>query len=189
MVHAVSAAVLLSFGQDPQTHQRAVDDCIVALSGFSQDAAETPAPSYPAELTGVSIEYFTSGCYGRCPAFSITVTRNAVWFEGHSNVRVKGKHQAKLSGQQFESLVHAWYDGGFYRMRDNYCEVTCRDGTVVTISDIPKSSIKIATPVFTKKVFECFATIDNRPGTPKPPEQYFELARQIRELAEAQNWL
>ena len=188
-VNAVLATVLFTFGQNPEMRQNAVDDCIVSLSGFPQDDGLKPVPPYPVELTGVSIEYFASGCYGRCPAFSIIVTKNVVRFQRHSHVRAKGNHQAQLTDQQFEAFLHAWYDGGFYKMRDNYCVVTCRDGTVVTISDIPKSSVKMTTPVFTKKVFDCFTTIDNRPETPKPPQRYFELSRQLKELARAHHWL
>ena len=74
-------------------------------------------------------------------------------------------------------------------MRDNYCDVSCPDGTLIIVTDIPESSIKMTTPDFTKRVYQCFSTVDNRPQTPKPPDAYFDLSRQMRAFAEAQHWL
>jgi hypothetical protein len=74
-------------------------------------------------------------------------------------------------------------------MRDNYCDVKCPDGTVIFVTDIPESSITLTSPNLKKRVYECFTATDNVPETPKPPEQYFQLSRQLRAFAKAQHWL
>jgi hypothetical protein len=187
---AVLLIVLVNLGQSsPDTRRVARDECIASLSGFPKDASLPPKPPYPIDMAGVTLEYFASGCYGKCPAFTLTISKDVAHFEGHAFVRAKGKRTSKLSQQQFETFLHAWYDGNFYAMRDNYCDVRCPDGTVIIVTDIPESSITLITPTSTKRVYECFSTVDNRPQTPKPPEQYFELSRHLRAFAKAQHWL
>jgi Domain of unknown function (DUF6438) len=135
------------------------------------------------------VEYFASGCFGKCPAFTLTISKDVARFDGHAFVRANGKRTAKLGQQQFDKFLHAWYDGNFYAMRDDYCDIHCPDGTAIIVTDIPESSITVETPTFTKRVYECFSTMNSKPQTPKPPEQYFELSRQLWEFAKARHWL
>ena len=186
----VYLTVLSTFGQSSQkSHQDAQDECISSLSGFPTESEPPPKPSYPVELGDITLEYFASGCYGNCPAFTLTISKNLARFKGRAFVKANGKHQAKLSQQQFETFLRAWYDGDFYRMRDDYCAFNCPDGSTTIITDIPESSIKLSTPAFTKRVYECFSPVNHQRRNPEPPEQYFELARQLRNFAKAQNWL
>lgn len=141
--------IFASFGQQgPPTRQETRNACVASLSGFPNDAPATPKPQYPTDTTGVTLEYFASGCYGNCPAFTLTINKETAVFEGRAYVRAKGKRTAKLSSQQFETLLHAWYDGSFYAMRDDYCSPACPDGSVTLVTDIPESSITLTTPVF-----------------------------------------
>ena len=165
------------------------DACIASLSGFPKDAPQPPKPLVPVDTTGVTLQYFASGCYGNCPAFTLTITEGTALFEGHDHVRAKGKRTAKLSSQQFETLLKAWYDGNFYAMREDYCAVGCPDGTEIVVSDVAASSITLTTPTFKKRVYECFAAVNNHPQTPKPPEQYFQLSRQLWAFAKDRHWL
>jgi hypothetical protein len=191
-VGAVSLIVLASFGQQSPHARRdtrdTTDECIASLSGFPKDAG-SPRPPYPIDATGVTLEYFASGCYGNCPAFTLTISKDIAHFDGHAYVRAKGKRTAKLNPRQFETFLHAWHDGNFYAMRDNYCDAHCPDGTVIIVTDIAESSITLTTPTFTKRVYECFSAVSNQPQTPKPPEQYFQLSRQLCAFAKARHWL
>jgi Domain of unknown function (DUF6438) len=187
---AASLIVLSGFGQSSQAPQRnTADECIASLSGFPKETSPPPRPAYLEELGDVTLEYFASGCYGSCPAFTLTISKNIARFKGRAYVRAKGEHQAKVTRQQFETFLRAWYDGNFYRMRDNYCDISCPDGSTIVVTDVPESSIRLISPGFTKRVYECFSTNNDRQETPKPPDQYFELARQLQNFAKAQNWL
>ena len=189
----IGAASLIIFAnltpQSPATHRDTRDACVALLSGFPNDTPPTTKPQYPTNMAGVTLEYFASGCNGNCPAFTLTINNETAVFEGRAYVRAKGKRTAKLSSQQFETLLHAWYDGSFYAMRDDYCSATCPDGTVIIVTDIAGSSITLTTPAFKKRVYECFSTINGQPETPKPPEQYFQLSRQLLAFAKTQHWL
>ena len=179
-IGAVSLIIVANLTpQSPVVHRDTSDACVASLSGFSKDTPTPAKPQYPTDMTGVTLEYFASGCYGNCPAFTLTINKETAVFEGRAYVRAKGKRTAKLSSQQLETLLHAWYDGSFYAMRDDYCSARCPDGTQIIVTDIPESAITLTTPAFKKRVYECFSTVNGQPQTPKPPEQYFQLSRQL----------
>jgi Domain of unknown function (DUF6438) len=194
LVIASLAVVLMSF---PKTYGQSISgvrhdekqECISRLSGFSNEPTATASAPYPSNLDGVTIEYFASGCYGSCPAFTLRIGKAYADWDGHNYVRAKGKRRAKVTQQQFDAFLRGWFDGRFYAMREDYCTTRCPNGMVITVTDIPESSIILKTSEFTKRVYECFATINAEPITPKPPEEYFKLAKQLREFAKSKKWL
>lgn len=51
------------------------------------------------------IRYKTSGCYGPCPSYTVTVGSNGLaLFEGHSDTAVKGKRQFRVDARQFRAF-------------------------------------------------------------------------------------
>jgi len=163
--------------------------CLESLSGFPSELATVAEPPFPADFQDVTIVYFESGCFGKCPSFKMTMRDGAAEFEGHAYVRAKGKRKARLDPKTFERLVRAWFDARLYAMKDDYCAATCPDGTSMVVTDIPESSIELTTPKFKKQVYECYTTIDGKPITPKPPAQYFELRRELAAFAKSKGWL
>src|SRR5882724_5686905 len=57
-----------------------------------------------------------------------------------------------------------------------------RDECIVSLSGFPKD-----VPLSPKPNYP--SDLTNRPQTPKPPEQYFELSGQIRTFAKERHWL
>ena len=163
--------------------------CVSALSSFAVDPAVTKSPLLPDDLKGVTIEYVSSGCYGRCPAFTLRLENSRAEWDGHAFVNKKGKATKQISDRQFADMVHAWLDAKMYAMRDDYCQPTCPDGTSTIITDVQETSITLTAPSYSKKVLECFTTMDGKPETPKPPEQFFQFSRQLVQLAKSNHWL
>jgi len=89
--------VSVGFGQTKNDWKTKQEACIDLLSGFPKDASTQPEPQYPADLNGITLEYFASGCYGRCPAFTLTIRKDSAEFVGHAWVRKKGKHTEKTA--------------------------------------------------------------------------------------------
>jgi hypothetical protein len=176
-------------GQSKPDWQTRREACIAALSSFSVDPSVTQPPQLPNDLEGVPLEYFSSGCYGRCPAFKLRLEKNRASWEGHAFVKKKGKAERQISDQMFGKLVRAWLHAKMYAIRDAYCQPTCPDGTSTVVTDVQESSITLRAPSYSKKVFECFTTIDGKPETPKPPDEYFQISRQLVELAKSNHWL
>jgi hypothetical protein len=86
-------------------------------------------------------------------------------------------------------IRQAWLDSKMYAMRDDYCQPTCPDGTTTIITDVQDTSITLKSPSYSKQVFECYTTTDGKPDNPKPPQEYFELARRLVQLAKSNHWL
>ena len=96
MLRAVSLIILVTFGLHvPGTRQDTQDACVALLSGFPKDVPAPPKPQYPPEKTDITLEYFASGCYGNCPAFNLTISKDTAVFEGHAHVRAKGKEKGE----------------------------------------------------------------------------------------------
>ena len=176
-------------GQSKPDWQTRRESCVATLSSFAVDPAVTKPPELPDDLDGVKIKYFSSGCYGKCPAFALWLEKGKATWEGHAFVRKKGKATKQISDRQFAALLQGWLDAKMYAMRDDYCAPTCPDGSSTIITDVQETSIALESPSYTKKVLECFTTIDGKPQNPKPPEQYFELSRQLLLFAKSNHWL
>jgi hypothetical protein len=176
-------------GQSKPDWQGQHEACIAALSSFAVDPIGTKPPELPTDLAGVTIEYVSSGCYGNCPAFTLKLEMGKAAWEGHAFVKKKGKAGKQISDRQFVELVHAWLDSKMYAMRDDYCQPVCPDGTSTIITDVQDTSITLRAPSYSKKILECFTTINGKPQTPKPPAQYFQLSRQLVQLAKSNHWL
>jgi hypothetical protein len=165
------------------------DECIESLSTFATDPGAAIPPALPSDLKDVTLTYFESGCYGSCPAFTMTLSQNEVEFDGHAFVKARGRRRAKIKQQQFEQFVRSWFDGKFFAMRDNYCGAECSDGMVIIVTDIPESAITLKTAQFKKVVNQCFVKRNGKPIMPRPPDQFFKLASELRALAKANGWL
>jgi uncharacterized protein DUF6438 len=176
-------------GQSKPDWQGRRESCVERLSTFATEASTMKPPQIPDDLDSVALEYSASGCYGRCPAFKMRVEKGRVVWERHAFVKKKGKAERRISPQVLRNLVRAWLDADIYAMRDDYCGPTCPDGTVMVITDVQETSITLQSPSYSKTVLECFTTIDGKPQTPKPPQQYFRLSQQLLQFAKSNRWL
>jgi uncharacterized protein DUF6438 len=164
------------------------DKCIADLSGYPSDTAVRQA-TYPSRLDGISLRYAETGCFGTCPVFQLVLRQGSVQFEGLKHVPTKGKHKAALSQAEFEKFLHMWFTARFYAMRDNYCSIKCPDGLERVVVDLRESSITLTMPDFSKEVYQCFATFNGKPETPRPPDEYFQLTQELQVLAREHGWL
>ena len=108
----------------------------------------------------------------------------AVW-EGHAFVRKKKRIVKVISPEVLNRLLRAWLDDGLYAMRDEYCNPKCPDGILIVVTDLNETEISLTTPSYTKKVSQCAV---NSPIEPRPPDQYYDLAKKMREFARANKW-
>jgi hypothetical protein len=176
-------------GQSKPDPEARHEICVATLSSFATDPSLTKPPDLPSDLDAVTIEYSSSGCYGNCPAFRLRIEKGKATWEGHAFVRKKGKAEKQISVRQFADLVEAWLAAKMYAMRDDYCLATCPDGTVIIITDVQSTAIAFKAQSYSKTVSECFTTANGKAQNPKPPEQYFDLSRQLILLARSNHWL
>ena len=185
----IAASTTAILGQSKPDWKAKREACITSLSSFAVDPTVAKPPELNNELRDVSVEYTASGCYGRCPAFTLRIDKNKAIWEGHAFVKKKGKAEKKISDREFSEIVHAWLDFKMYAMRDDYCQPTCPDGTSTIITDVQETSIALKSPSYSKKVLECFTTMNGKPENPKPPDEYFNLSRHLDQFARSNHWL
>jgi len=185
----VVLAVLPISGQskpDSQKGQERRDACIATLSSFAVDPSNAKQPQFPDDLDGVTLEYSSSGCLGTCPAFTIRIENNRAVWEGHAFVRKKKKVERRISPEVLRGFMRAWLGDSFYAMRDEYCNPTCPDGTMILSTDLNETSISVKAPSYGKTVSQCSVRANIEP---KPPDQYFRLSNDLMKFAKSNGWL
>ncbi len=157
------------------------------MSGY--ESSTLLDPDLPNDISGIRISYAESGCYGKCPVFSMEISDGLLTFSGRNYVRAKGKKTAHLKPDEFARIVRAWYDGRFYAMRDDYCMPKCPDGTITIITDVPEYSVSFTSSELHKDVNYCAAYLNGNPETPVPPDAFREFQKMMRALAKSHKWL
>jgi len=97
----VLALVLMSFAEacgqsksnTPWAEQKR--ECISHLSGFPTENPAKTAPLYPLSLDGVTIEYFASGCFGSCPAFTLRISKDSTDWKGDALCAPKARTEPR----------------------------------------------------------------------------------------------
>src|SRR3984957_1423193 len=80
----------------------------------------------PWNLKHVKIELSRGVCYGRCPAYSVTIRGDgSVHFSGQRFVQVLGEHDSRITPDAVRQLVHQFEAAKFFAADDKYiAEVT-----------------------------------------------------------------
>ena len=93
----------------------------------------------------VTITLARSGCYGSCPAYTVTVTTGGIVFEGHGNVVAAGKHAQSADGDEVRKLAKKFVAADFYSMDSSYR---------ASVTDCPTYMLSVAIDGRTKKVVD-----------------------------------
>ena len=152
-------------GQSKPDWQARREACITALSSFAIDPIGTKPPELPDDLEGVTIEYVSSG-HRRCPAFTLHLEKNKAGWDGHAFVHKKGKAAKQISDRQFCGLSTRMAGCEDVRYAQRLLPANLPEGTSTIITDVQETSITLSAPGYSKKVLECFTTIDGKPETP-----------------------
>jgi hypothetical protein len=169
-----------------QKGQERRDACIAGLSSFAVDPSMAKKPQFADDFDGVILEYSSSGCYGNCPAFKMRIENNRAVWEGHAFVRKKKRVEKRISPEVLRRFVREWLDDNFYAMRDEYCNPTCPDGTLIMATDLNETTIGVKASSYAKTVSQCSVKANIEP---KPPDQYFRLSHDLVEFAKSNGWL
>ncbi len=90
----------------------------------------------PWDLQDVKIELSRSMCYGRCPAYSVTIRGDgSVDFNGERYVQIPGKHDARIARDAVMELVRQFESAKFFAAGDKYiAEVTDNPTYTLTLA-------------------------------------------------------
>ena len=87
-------------------------------------------------LKGVKIELLRTVCYGRCPAYSVTIRGDgSVHFNGERYVQMLGAHDAHIASEAVLELVRQFEKAQFFAADDKYiAEVTDNPTYILTLT-------------------------------------------------------
>ena len=87
-------------------------------------------------LKSVKIELSRGMCYGRCPAYSVTIRGDgSVHFSGEKYVQIPGKHDARIAPDTVMELVRQFEKAKFFAAGDKYiAEVTDNPTYTLTLT-------------------------------------------------------
>jgi hypothetical protein len=87
-------------------------------------------------LKGVKIELLRTVCYGRCPAYSVTVRGDgSVHFNGEKYVQILGAHDGHIAPEAVMELVRQFEKAQFFAAGDKYiAEVTDNSTYTLTLT-------------------------------------------------------
>lgn len=122
----------------------------------------------------IVIELTRSGCYGRCPAYEVTVTNRRVSFVGEAFVNAKGKHGASVDPEAVRKLAQKFIDADFYSMDDKYA---------AGVTDNPTYTVSISIDGRTKKVVDYVGTWVGMPAAIR------QLEDDVDQLAHTEQWI
>jgi hypothetical protein len=90
----------------------------------------------PWDLQSVKIELSRTQCYGRCPAYSVTIRGDgSVHFSGEKYVQIPGTHDARIAPDTVRELVRQFESAKFFAAGDKYiAEVTDNPTYTLTLS-------------------------------------------------------
>src|SRR5208283_4168668 len=69
----------------------------------------------------ILIELERTDCYGKCPAYKVTVGTNGIIFEGRRFVAASGRHTDTTNSEDVRKLAEKFVAADFYSMDASYC--------------------------------------------------------------------
>ena len=129
----------------------------------------------PWDLKGVKIEFSRTECYGRCPAYSVTIRGDgSVHFSGQRYVLVPGEHDARIAPAAVMELVRQFEKAQFFAAGDKY---------IAEVTDNPTYTLTLAVAGKTKTVTDY---VGEQVGMPLVIE---DLENAVDEAAGTERWI
>jgi hypothetical protein len=129
----------------------------------------------PWDLKGVKIELSRTVCFGRCPAYSVTIQGDGkIHFNGESFVAIPGKHDAQISPEAVSALVRRFEKARFFEAGDKY---------VATVTDNPTYTLTLTVGGKTKSVTDY---VGEQVGMPLV---ITDLENAVDEVAGTERWI
>jgi hypothetical protein len=147
----------------------------VSLLPPEQWATQKGSFPEPWDLNGVEIGLTRTGCFGACPAYSVTIDGDGtVRFSGKLYVLVPGDHVAHISTNSVRELVRQFEAANFFSAKDQY---------ISTWTDNPSQTMTLVVSGRKKKVVDYIGTDEGMPLA------IHELEQEIDEVAGTTRWV
>lgn len=171
--------------------------CLVVPTAFAFMACRTQsagdAAPYPSRDTIANFDSVTlerTRCYGRCPAYRVTIHGDGkVEFQGMAFTAVGGRQEATLSGERIAELVGAINAAGYFALPYDSTITDCPTYR----TDAPTAIVSVTSGDRSKKITHYQGCIDlGADGSPNGiiyPAPLTELERRIDSLVGTDRWV
>jgi hypothetical protein len=122
----------------------------------------------------ITIRLSRSVCYGRCPSYTVTVSRAEIIFDGDAFVAATGRHTDMVDANEVRKLAKKFVDADFYSMDPEY-----RAG----VTDNPTYTLSISIDGHSKKVTDYVGAWVGMPAVIN------ELEDDVDALAQTDRWI
>lgn len=166
--------------------------CVLGAAIFYQiscpnlDTIKTVIP----ENADIEITLERSICFGTCPSYSLVVDNNGhIFYEGRKYTSIQGQHEAQMSQEDYQQLLHAFETYNFNQLVAEYhyaanpiCTEDAFENVFGYMTDAPTVYIGIM-------VNGRLTEIDHYHGDMYAPSKLRELEDLIDELTESNRWV
>jgi hypothetical protein len=123
------------------------------------------------KLKTVVISYEKSVCFGKCPAFTMTILgeKNKITYKGDSNVDKVGNYEKNISDEDLARLTEAFEKYKFFELNDEY------NGPM---TDLPSRYVSYSIKGKSKKIKDRY----------NAPAELRELEKLLDAIADSEGW-
>lgn len=132
----------------------------------------TPPALRPDSAITLTLE--RSGCFGSCPAYTVTVSPTGIVFDGRSSVVAEGKHTASVDPSDVRKLAKRFEDADFFSMDDSYA---------ASVTDNPTYILTLTVDGHTKSVMDYVGSWVGMPAI------LTDLEKEVDTLARTGRWI
>lgn len=122
----------------------------------------------------ISISLERTGCYGTCPSYTVTITRERITFEGSGYVAARGKHLAQVDASGVRKLAARFEATDFYSMESKY---------VASVTDSPAYILTISIDGHEKRVEDYVGEWEGMPAV------ISDLEDEVDSVADTKRWI
>jgi hypothetical protein len=152
---------------------------IKSALGHSDDQTPDLSSLSDADLKTVTIQLERTGCYGTCPAYSVTIHGDGrVDYNGKSHVKEMGTRDGRIETDKIRALVSLFAKMKFWGLAEDYSAAKCK-GRVCT--DMATAITELSIRGVTHRVKHYY-------GCGSAPKSLFDLESVIDKSANSEQW-
>jgi len=153
----------------------------VSKLALGHGSGQTPDLSFlsDADLKTLTIQIERTGCFGTCPAYSVTIHGDGrVEYNGKSQVKEKGAREGRIETDKIRALAAVFAKIKFWGLAEDYSAAKC-NGRVCT--DMPTSITELSIRGLSHRVKHYY-------GCGSAPKVLFDLESAIDKFSNSEQW-
>jgi Domain of unknown function (DUF6438) len=132
-----------------------------------------------ADLKNVTVRLERTGCFGSCPAYSVTIHGDGrIEYKGKSHVKEMGAREGQIEMDKVRTLASVFAKMKFWGLAEDYSEAKC-NGRICT--DMPTATTELSISGVTHRVKHYY-------GCGSAPKSLFDLETVIDKSANSEQW-